>query len=425
MLWLFFNRRLEPCKSTDLFSDRAVLLTSRFRFFSLSSPLISPTGVAYAHTKKKGRMKSLFRHCFLAATVTLVIALSADVVACVVTTRDFTADQHANTLTVLTALSLGAVGLPSAAASADFCTWPGIACHRLGSGDVGVEVTLTQDLPIRLSPEVQLSQVRITALNVRVSTLSEDSTFLSDLAQFASSPLTVLDFTSSNITSMLPDVWGTFTNLQHLRLGNNNFYGTMPDAWMSLTSLIELQLYNNNVTGTLPASWRTLTKLQDVTLDNNLLFGTLPPSWSAMATLRRLSLAGNAFCGGVPDSWASMKQLSLTANEGLYDECVASSASTSSHPTRTTTTTSANEPPSGGISSTTEPPAVLTNCKTPHCVLCPITAPTRCAACMPGYALTSYRTCSARDRNGMCGPAGLWQLAVACVVPLIAFLSLI
>ncbi|KPA78896.1 putative surface antigen protein 2 [Leptomonas pyrrhocoris] len=350
----------------------------------------------------------------VALIVSTVVAGAAPV--SVVTTHDFTEAQRINTLKVLEALSPAVTKEPVHRGSSDFCTWPGVLCHRLRSGDVGAEVTVMHDSFISLPVDVQRSEVRITSLKVRANALAKGSTLLSDLAMAtSSSALTVLDFTGSNISSELPPTWGRFVSLQYLRLGDNHFYGTLPTAWSALTSLKEFQLQNNDVTGTLPAAWRTMTQMRNITLDNNTLAGMLPPSWSSMTSLSILSLKGNNFCGGVPASWAGLTGLALTADDTFYSPCRTLPPTSSNSDSRATPSSSAN-----GTSTTLEPPAVLTNCTATHCVLCPVTAPSRCAACMPGYALTSTWSCVSHRGDVAYGPARLWPRVVATCAVLVA-----
>jgi hypothetical protein len=373
---------------------------------------------------------SSFAALALFVIVALPFVAAETVAARAAQTSGFTAAQHINTLKVLRALALHSAEDPVRDGDTDFCTWSGIVCHhqQSGSGDVGAEVTVTQRRVLDLPADIESSEVRITALKVQITTSAspeEDAAFLVSLARAPSSTLTTLDFTGSNMTAELTASWGVFVNLRRLRLANNHFYGTLPAAWSSLTLLEEFTLQNNDVTGTLPPAWRTMTNLQNVTLDNNTFTGTLPPEWSTMTALSAFSLKGNAFCGGLPASWAAMPRLNVTADAALYDACVvptsgsSNSDSEDSFSKSITTTTTAGP---NGTTTTTEPPAVLTDCTTLHCVLCPVTAPSLCSACMPGYALTLNRTCTGSGRNSAFRAAGLQWLAGAGAATLAAAL---
>ncbi|KPI82626.1 hypothetical protein ABL78_8365 [Leptomonas seymouri] len=263
----------------------------------------------------------------LSVFAALVVVLAATAAAAgaglpAVAADEFTEAQRINTLRVLGALSPAVAEKPVHALNGDFCTWPGVTCHRLRSGGVGAEVTITQDRFIHLPVDVQMSEVRITSLKVRTRALAEGSALLSNLAKaMPSTTLITLDFTGANITSELPVTWGTFTNLQYLRLANNHFYGTLPAAWSALTSLTEFQLQGNDVSGTLPASWSTMKRLHKVELDNNAFTGTLPPSWWCMTSLPMLPIRGDGFCGGVAAPWTALRGLVPTADGAFHEAC--------------------------------------------------------------------------------------------------------
>jgi hypothetical protein len=56
-----------------------------------------------------------------------------------------------------------------------------------------------------------------------------------------------------------------------------------------------------------PGDWSELTQLEVIRLDQNNIAGELPPSWSALTGLRTLTLWDNKLTGEIPESWAQMQ----------------------------------------------------------------------------------------------------------------------
>lgn len=53
--------------------------------------------------------------------------------------------------------------------------------------------------------------------------------------------------------------------------------------------------------------WSELTQLEVIRLDQNNLKGPLPAAWSKLVNLRWLTLWDNKLTGEVPTAWADMK----------------------------------------------------------------------------------------------------------------------
>lgn len=53
--------------------------------------------------------------------------------------------------------------------------------------------------------------------------------------------------------------------------------------------------------------WSELTQLEVIRLDQNNIAGELPASWSALKGLRTLTLWDNKLTGEIPESWAQMQ----------------------------------------------------------------------------------------------------------------------
>ena len=72
---------------------------------------------------------------------------------------------------------------------------------------------------------------------------------------------------------LMPEQFGTLSQLAVLKLNNNRFKGSLPDSLGNLSNLRELKLANNRFTGNLPASFSNLKKLQQLNLNGNSFDG--------------------------------------------------------------------------------------------------------------------------------------------------------
>ncbi|KAK9289278.1 hypothetical protein L1049_017754 [Liquidambar formosana] len=160
----------------------------------------------------------------------------------------------------------------------------------------------------------------------------------SDLTE--SSSLVTLSASNANVVGSMPDLFGSFPNLQNLRLSYNNLTGSLPPSfagsqiqnlWLNnqlmglsgtidvlgtmnqlsqvwlhknaftgpipdlsnCTNVFDLQLRDNQFTGVLPSSLMTLPRLVNVTLQNNMLQGPLPAFGSGVSATVTPT---NSFC---------------------------------------------------------------------------------------------------------------------------------
>ncbi|KAJ4955874.1 hypothetical protein NE237_012657 [Protea cynaroides] len=217
----------------------------------------------------------------------------------------------------------------------DPCLWSGIKCDNskrvtsISLAFKGVSGTLPSDLN-------QLSQLRILALqNNRISGP------LPTLANLANLEEIYLD--NNNFTSIPSTFFTGLTNLQKMTMNQNanlapwtipedlkdssslvyfyasntNAMGVIPDIFGSFPNLESLRLSYNNLTGPLPKSFAG-SGLQSIWL-NNQLFG-LSGSIDVIGTMNQLTqvwLHGNAFTGPIPDlsKCTSLFDIQLRANQ--------------------------------------------------------------------------------------------------------------
>jgi Leucine rich repeat len=92
----------------------------------------------------------------------------------------------------------------------------------------------------------------------------------------------------NQLNGTIPDAWYNLTNLQTLRLCNNNLTGPLKPAIGNLKSLLELSLDRNQFTGTIPDAWYNLTSLKFLYLYDNNLTGPLQPAIGNLQSLVEL-----------------------------------------------------------------------------------------------------------------------------------------
>uniref|UniRef100_A0A0D9W2U4 Receptor kinase-like protein Xa21 n=2 Tax=Leersia perrieri TaxID=77586 RepID=A0A0D9W2U4_9ORYZ len=119
-----------------------------------------------------------------------------------------------------------------------------------------------------------------------------------------------IDFTSMELSGILPDCMGNLTYLQTLLLSRNLFGGNIPESLAISPSLIELNLSRNNLSGEIPDSlFNGSSKLVTIDLQMNNFSGKIPIPRN-MASLQFLGLTGNELSGSIPPSLANISSLS-------------------------------------------------------------------------------------------------------------------
>ncbi|PIN24291.1 Serine/threonine protein kinase [Handroanthus impetiginosus] len=128
---------------------------------------------------------------------------------------------------------------------------------------------------------------------------------------------------NANITGIIPDIFGSFPNLQNLRLSYNNLTGSLPgsfsgseiqnlwlnnqrvglsgriDVLASMTQLAQVWLHANAFSGAIP-DFSNCKNLFDLQLRDNRFTGVLPPSLMNLPKLLNITLQNNKFQGPYP-----------------------------------------------------------------------------------------------------------------------------
>ncbi|XP_062109252.1 receptor-like kinase TMK4 [Humulus lupulus] len=283
------------------------------------------------------------------------------------------ADESAVMSKLLAAISPAPKGWSS---TADYCSaWEGIKCS---SGQVTAinlrDMSLTGTLPSDLGTLSQLTTLSLQGNHFKgafpsMANLSLLETIYLDSNNFTSIPsgcfqgltslqtlsisqntnlgpwsfpaeltgsssLVTLYAGSCNMFGTIPDIFGSFPNLQDVRLSYNNLTGVLPPSfagsgirniWLNnqqmglsgtievlanMTSLYQVWLHKNLFTGPIP-DLSHLDTLFDLQLRDNLLTGIVPTSLSSIPSLRNITLANNKLQGPMPSFPKSVTNVEL------------------------------------------------------------------------------------------------------------------
>ncbi|KAI3470046.1 hypothetical protein Pfo_026709 [Paulownia fortunei] len=292
------------------------------------------------------------------------------------------ADDSAVMSRLLSSLSPAPSGWSS---STPFCNWTNVKCDSTSSFVTGIDLNsaaVSGSLPPELN---QLSQLK--SLAVQKNSLSgtlpsfENMTSLEqiylDSNGFTSVPnnfllgltnlqtfsiseninlgpwqipsyltesTTLVTFYASNasITGIIPDIFGSFANLQNLRLSYNNLTGSLPgsfsgseiqnlwlnnqkqglsggiDVLANMTQLYQVWLHANAFSGGIP-DLSKCTNLFDLQLRDNRFTGVIPPSLMNLPNLVNITLQNNKLQGPFPRFPSKVQATIGTTNSFCLD----------------------------------------------------------------------------------------------------------
>ncbi|KAL2907164.1 hypothetical protein RDABS01_005874 [Bienertia sinuspersici] len=152
--------------------------------------------------------------------------------------------------------------------------------------------------------------------------------------------LMILDMGDNMIGGELPS-FGSLSNLNVLRLHNNQLYGEIPGELLTSsihlmeldlsgngfsgsvrginsTTLEILDLSSNRLTGSFP-EFSTQSGLTTLRFSNNSLEGSLPSEWRQFSRLSKIDLSVNKFSGRIPSALFSLNLVDLNLSSNHFN----------------------------------------------------------------------------------------------------------
>ncbi|KAL5549663.1 hypothetical protein UlMin_004894 [Ulmus minor] len=123
--------------------------------------------------------------------------------------------------------------------------------------------------------------------------------------------LSILDISSNNFTSFIPDWVFSLSSLVKLDLSSSQFIGSFPNGSFSLTSLTSLDVSGNSLSCTIPSYFYGFSNLEDLFLGGNKLQGVVSNSIRNLTSLGDLDLSHNKLNGSLPESLGSLSNLQI------------------------------------------------------------------------------------------------------------------
>ncbi|ONI22451.1 hypothetical protein PRUPE_2G130100, partial [Prunus persica] len=134
------------------------------------------------------------------------------------------------------------------------------------------------------------------------------------------SSLQYLDLSRNNLSGMLPQCLGNFSDdLILLLLGSNSFHGMMPQSYNNRSSLRMIDVSHNQLQGQLPRSLANCVMLEYLVLSNNEFNDVFPIWLGTLPRLKLLAMHHNEFYGVIGQSrrnidFPSLRILDLSYN---------------------------------------------------------------------------------------------------------------
>jgi len=111
------------------------------------------------------------------------------------------------------------------------------------------------------------------------------------------------------ISGTIPEIFGSLSNIQTIRLNDNDFTGMIPLSFGSMEDCIVLILSGNSLIGKIPLEL-VRTRGRTLNLANNQLSGNIPSELFALTELNVLNLHNNNLSGTIPTEIGNARSIS-------------------------------------------------------------------------------------------------------------------
>jgi hypothetical protein len=139
------------------------------------------------------------------------------------------------------------------------------------------------------------------------------------------------------MSGTIPDIFGSLSNMQTIRLNDNDFTGLIPASFASLKNCIvmilsgnsligkipkelaetqarTLNLSHNQLSGQIPSELFTLSELKILNLQNNNLSGTIPNEIGDATSISNINFSNNQLGGSIPSEIGNLVQIRSAIN---------------------------------------------------------------------------------------------------------------
>nr|XP_043628576.1 receptor-like protein kinase HSL1 [Erigeron canadensis] len=130
--------------------------------------------------------------------------------------------------------------------------------------------------------------------------------------------VTVLDFTSKELTGVIPPFISDLRRLEILHLHDNYLTGEFPTVLYNCSSLLDIDISQNVFTGKIPDDVDRLYKVKSVDFGGNNFTGDIPAAIGNLTALTKLMMYQNLFNGSIPieiGNLSNLETLGLAYNE--------------------------------------------------------------------------------------------------------------
>ena len=119
------------------------------------------------------------------------------------------------------------------------------------------------------------------------------------------------NFQADSLTGDLPDIIGSWSNLEVFSISYGQLTGELPTSICNLKSLQILTITSNMISGTIPRCLCDLpaTTMTNIDLSTNHLTGEVPDCFGGLHNLTYFDLSNNNFSGNLPSSLGSCSRL--------------------------------------------------------------------------------------------------------------------
>jgi len=107
------------------------------------------------------------------------------------------------------------------------------------------------------------------------------------------------DETTDIMSGTIPNIFETLTNMQTIRLNDNDFSGLIPTSFGAMTNCLVLILSGNSLIGKIPTEL-SKTHARTLNLSDNQLSGPIPKELFSLKELKILDLQDNNLSGTIP-----------------------------------------------------------------------------------------------------------------------------